>query len=235
MTLDVIYPSRKFVLPAIRHSSRDFRSFQQTGCADYRARPRETDQTRLRCLLHVSACRDDVSRFCLVWRWNWWSRIPRPAPRLFHFRIFGRVNNTKARTRASERVISYLGSFWTWCHFSRASYAIAVCSDTMSVAFETSTSFPSLPLSRAEERNISRSRGSERFPIFFEREGGSYGREKWDLDGARGAPRQDEKYGNIKRHELDVLHISLEKLFHYQYRVAYKLPTISWEIFEANR
>lgn len=97
----------------------------------------------------------------------------------------------------------------------------------MSVAFETSTSFPSLPLSRAEERNISRSRGSERFPIFFEREGGSYGREKWDLDGARGAPRQDEKYGNIKRHELDVLHISLEKLFHYQYRVAYKLPTIS--------
>lgn len=82
MTLDVIYPMRKFVFRAIRHSPAISVVLTNRRPPRIISRNRSSDKIAPPPAPPPSPSfrrRRGVSRFCLAWRWNWWSRIPRAS------------------------------------------------------------------------------------------------------------------------------------------------------------
>lgn len=89
MTPDVIYPSREFVLPAIRHSPRDFRRSNKPTAADYRTSSRNRSSDGIASSSSLSS--SPWGCFALFFVWHDVEiddRESRGPTRVFHFKSF---------------------------------------------------------------------------------------------------------------------------------------------------
>lgn len=125
MTLDVIYPMRKFVFRAIRHSPAISVVLTNRRPPRIIARPREThhpteDRISSCFSSHPFSFLSSPSGCFAFFVWHDVEIDDResrgPSTRVFHFRVFGRVNNAIARLRGNDflfRELLNLMSFFT--------------------------------------------------------------------------------------------------------------------------